>query len=228
MCRDFSVYNRSKVLRILFTFIFLKKTKLMHKFWELRDSKANKLILIKDKTIYKGNPKRGELNKLRSEFGNLGFLDHLFSIPYSYIKRIENQKGKNEIKIFYGKKSEEELIVNDENIKKDIFEFLKKDIPDFQNSSELPSIFKYAKPQFYALLFTSLLFIWTLHYATEIEKGIEYELVGKPGLGALVFGVANFGVFKVTAGYIVLLCIIIYVLVKKLKSRSKVEILKRI
>ena len=87
----------------------------MRKFWKIRDSKSNKLIFIKDQTIYKGNPKQEELNRLNSESTNLAFLESIFSIPYSYIKKIENQRGKNEIKIFYGKDSEEELIIKDKN-----------------------------------------------------------------------------------------------------------------
>ena len=34
----------------------------MNKIWKFNDSKSNKLILIKDKIIYKGNPKDIDLN----------------------------------------------------------------------------------------------------------------------------------------------------------------------
>ena len=65
----------------------------MNKIWKFKESKSNKLILIRDKTIFKGNPNENDLNRLNSETTELTFLKDLFSIPYSYIKKIENQKG---------------------------------------------------------------------------------------------------------------------------------------
>jgi hypothetical protein len=201
----------------------------MNKFWKIKDSKTNKLIFIKDKTIYKGNPKQEELNKLNSESTNLSFLENIFSIPYSYIKVIENQSGKNEIKIFFGKDSEEELIIKDKNTQNEIFEFIKQDNPNFKYSSELPSVLKYAKAQLFALLFTTGIFSWSLYLAIQIESGIEYELVGggNPGITGIVLLIANLGVLKNIVGFIILLAIIIFALTKRLKSRSETEFLKR-
>jgi hypothetical protein len=201
----------------------------MNKFWKIKDSKSNKLIYIKDKTIYKGNPKQEELNRLNSETTNLAFLENLFSIPYSYIKRVENQIEKNEIKIFYGKDSEDELIIKDKNMKKEIFEFIKQDNPTLKYSSELPSVLKYAKAQFFALLFTTGIFLWSLYLAIQIESGVEYELVGggRPGITGIVLAIANLGVLKIVIGFIILLAIILFALTKRLKSRSETEFLKR-
>jgi len=200
----------------------------MQKFWKISDSKSNKLIFIKDKNIYKGNPKQDELNKLNSESKNLPFLEKIFNIPYSHIKKIENQKGQDQIKIFYGNDSEDELIINDKDTKKEIFEFLKQDIPNFKYTSELPSILKYGKGQFFALLFTTGIFIWTLYLAIQIESGIEYEIIGgSSGLTGIILGLANFGVLNVVIGYIVLLSIILFALFKRLKSRTETEFLKR-
>jgi hypothetical protein len=201
----------------------------MQKFWKLEDSTSNKLIFIKDKCIYMGNPKPEELNNLNSESTNLAFLENLFSIPYSYIKKIENQSSKNKIKIFYGQDSDEELIINDKNIKREVFEFLKQDIPEFKYSSELPSKIKYAKAQLLALLTITGIFIWSLYYAIQIESGVEYELVGggSPGITGIVLVIANLGIIKITIGYIVLLGMTIFALMKRLKSRSETEFLKR-
>ncbi|WP_411767594.1 hypothetical protein [Winogradskyella sp. A3E31] len=200
----------------------------MQKFWKIKGSKSNKLIYIKDKTIYKGNPKQEELNKLNAETSNLSFLENLFSIPYSYIKRIENQSGKNEIKIFYGSGSEDELIVKNRVIKQEIFGFLKSDLPNFNYSSKIPSILNYGKAQFFALLFMTGIFVWSLYLAIQIQNGAEYEIIGSGrSITGVVLFLANFGIIKNIIGYIVILFIIIISLVKKLKSRSEMEILKR-
>nr|WP_321230720.1 hypothetical protein [uncultured Psychroserpens sp.] len=200
----------------------------MHKFWKLSDSRSNKLIFIKDKCIYKGNPNPVELNKLNTQSSNLAFLENLLSIPYSYIKSIENQEGKNQIKIFFGKESEEELIINNENTKKEVFNFLKQDNPSFKYSSETPSVLKYAKAPLFALLFISIIFIWSLYLAIKIESGVEYELVrGGASITAIILAIANLGVFKILCGFLFLLVITVFALIKRLSSRSETEFLKR-
>ncbi|MBU2928894.1 hypothetical protein [Winogradskyella psychrotolerans] len=200
----------------------------MLKFWKLSDSKTNKLILVKDNCIYKGNPNPDELNKLNSNSSDLAFLNQLFSIPYSYITSIQNQDGKNEIKIYFGNGSEDELIIKDRSTKKEVFDFLKQDIPHFKYSSELPSVLKYAKPQFFALLFMTALFIWSLYLAIQIENGVEYEIIGGGrSITSIVLAIANLGVLKNIIGYIILLGIISISLFGKLKSRSETEFLIR-
>ncbi|WP_093025855.1 hypothetical protein [Pustulibacterium marinum] len=131
-------------------------------YWNQNNSKANKLIVIKDGVIYKGNPKYEVYNRLTSN-AQLDFLEGLFSIPYNYITAIENQHGKNELKIYYRKDSEEELILEDEQVKNEIFEHLRQELPEFSYSKEHPSLWKYAKPQFFALLIVTGLYIYMLH-----------------------------------------------------------------
>jgi hypothetical protein len=201
----------------------------MQKHWKLRDSKTNKLIVIKDKCIYKGNLKEEVLNRLNTESTNFTFLENLFSIPYSYIKSIENQSGRNEIKIFFGNDSEEELIINDESIKKEVFEFLKQDNPNLKYSSKTPSVLKYAKAQFFALLFTTAIFVASLYLAIQIENGYEYEIVGggSPGIMGIILAIANLGILKNVIGFSVLLGVILIALTRRLKSRSETEFLRR-
>ncbi len=201
----------------------------MQKFWKIRASKFNKLIFIREKTIYKGNPKQDVLDRLNTETTNIEFLKTLFSIPYSYIKRIENQKGKDEIKIFYGNDSEDTLIIKDNTTKIEVFEFLKQDLPNFKYSSELPSVLKYAKAQLFALFFVTAIFLWALYLAVQIESGVEYVLVGggSPGITGIVLVIAHLGVLKISVGFIILLVIVLFALVKRLKSRSETEFLIR-
>jgi hypothetical protein len=198
------------------------------KFWKISDSKRNKLILIKDNTIYKGNPKSEDLSKLNEATTNLDFVEKLFSIPYSYIKEIQNQQGKNEIKIYFGNDSEEELIIKDKNTKAEVFAYLREELPKFSYCSELPSVFKYAKALWFALLFTTGIFIWSMYLALEIENGAQYEIIGSGrGIAGIVLFIANFGSVKIISGYLVLLAIIALRIFTRLKSRSETEFLKR-
>lgn len=201
----------------------------MNKIWKFKESKSNKLILIRDKTIFKGNPNENDLNRLNSETTELTFLKDLFSIPYSYIKKIENQKGKTYIKIFFGNNSKEELNIENENVKNEIFEFLKSENPKLKYTAEIPSVTSYAKAQLFALLSLTIIFIWSLYLAFQIESGVEYEIVGggNPGITGIVLVLANLGSLKIIIGYTILLGLTIFALSKRLKSRSETEILKR-
>jgi hypothetical protein len=201
----------------------------MYKIWKLKESKSNKLILIKDKVIYKGNPKENDLNRINSESTDFTFLKDLFSIPYSYIRRIENQSGKNSIKIFFGNDSEEELHIENQNIKNEFFEFIKTDNQNLKYSTKTPSDFDYAKGQFFALLSITGIFFWSEILALQIENGTKYELVGggSPGITGIVLAIANLGSINIVIGYIILLGITILSLTKKLKSKSETEFLTR-
>ena len=201
----------------------------MDKIWKLKDSKSNKLILIREKIIFKGNPKIDDLNRVNSETKDFSFLKDLFSIPYSYIKQIENQKGKNYIKILFGKHSEEELHIENENIKNEVFEFIKSENQNLKYSTEIPSIVNYAKAQLFALIILTGIFIWSLYLAIEIESGVEYELVGhgNPGITGVVLLIANLGSLKIIIGYVILLVLTIFAIKNKLNSRSETEFLKR-
>lgn len=201
----------------------------MGKLWKLNESKSNKLIVIKENVIYKGNPKIEDLNRVHPETTDFSFLKDLFSIPYSYIRQVEKQKGKNYIKIFFGKDSQEELYIDNEDIRNEIFECIKKENQNLKYSVEVPSVLHYAKAQLFAVLILTGIFIWSLYLSIQIESGVEYELVGhgNPGIAGVVFMIANLGSSTIIMGYVVLLGIAIFALVKRLKSKSETEFLKR-
>ncbi len=195
----------------------------MKRNWRIENSKENKLIIIDKDCIYKGNPVKNGLtnNDITTE--------NLFSIPYAYITKIENQEGKNYVKIYFGDNSEEELIVDNDAVKNEIFDCLKSEITALRYTSELPSKFSYAKAPFFALFFITAIFIWTAYLAIQIESGVEYEVVGarKEGLVAFILGLANFGLLKIIGGYLLLLFFILIGLTRKLKTRSTIQTLKR-
>jgi len=201
----------------------------MKKYWLLKE-KSNQLICIIDDTIYIGNPKNINDPKLVSDIEKGMIPENFFSIPYGYIKSIENQEGKNIIKINFGNDSEEELRIKDQHKKKEIFECLKNDLSKFEYNQQTPSIFKHAKPQIFAIIITTGLFLWTFYLASQIEKGYEYEIVGggRPGITGIILGLAQFGVIKVIFGYLFIISIAIYALTKRLKNRSLTEYLIRI
>ncbi len=205
----------------------------MNKAWKFSESKSDKLILIKNQTIYKGNLEREKINRfsLDTETSSNNEIEkELFSIPYQYIKKIINQKGIKHIKIFFGNDSEEELNIKNEKTKNEIFDFLKNDIKDLKYKSEVPGFFSYSKTQFFAILILTGIFVWSMYYAIEIDKGTVFELRGGsrgPGIGGLVFILANFGKTKLILGYFVFMGLSLLSLFRKLKSRTEREVLYR-
>ncbi len=199
-------------------------------FWKIQDTKQPKLLVVKDQVIYIGKPTQEALNQLHRSNGELSFLKTFLSIPYHYIKRIECQEGKDTLFFSFGNASEESLLIKEHHTRKAIFDFLKADIPNFEYETITPGIFSYAKPQFFALLISSLISLWALYLAVQIENGVVYEVHGRGrglGIAGLVLLLANLGIYKLVIGYLVILGIIIMALRKRLRSRSAIEIIKR-
>lgn len=200
----------------------------MIKFWEIKRTKNIEIVLVNENSIFKSKIKHEELNHFSKLIENQKIPKNLFEIPFSYIKSIENQENKNEIKIYFGKDSEEEIVCKEESLKREIFDYLKENISALEYSKETPSLFKYAKPQLFAIIFTLGLFLWSLYYAIQIENGVEYILEGRAGIGAIMYSIGLLGVVKVVLLFSLLIGIAIYALIRKLNSRSEIEQLKRV
>jgi len=199
----------------------------MIKFWKIKNKKNIDVILVHKTSIFKGKIKPEELNYFSRQLEKKVIPENLFEIPFNYIKKIENQENKNELKIYFGKESEEEIICDNAPLKKEIFNYLREQIADLNYSKETPSIIKYAKPQLFSILFTLGVFLWCLYYAIQIESGVIYELKGTAGLGAIMYSIGLLGVFKVVLLFLLLLGISVYSLIKKTRSRSEIEQLSR-
>lgn len=197
-----------------------------HKVWLSNLRKNDKVILVSDSAIYKGNPK-GDLNLYRLSITEEK-LNGLFSIPYSYITSIENQEKVNYIKIYYGNDLEEELNITDNELKKEIFDYIKNQLPDFKYSKKLPNEFKYVKEPAFAIISIVIFFVWTMYYSVQLNNGVEYELTGgRPGLESIIFSIANLGYLKVVIIYLVLLTVAFIALLKRISTRSETEYLDR-
>ena len=200
----------------------------MYKIWKPTDYKSDKVILIYEKSIYKGNPTNEDIRMLSTEKVDLKILKKLFPIPFSYIKKIINQEGINHIKVYFGRNSEEELNVSNIKLKNEIFDYLKNEIPELKYESKIPSSYKYAKPQIFGIFITTGIFIWAMYFAVQMSNGYEYELVGgSPGLSGIVLAIAHFGITKLIIGYSAILIVGMFSLIKRLKTRTEMQILER-
>ncbi len=148
----------------------------MKKYWFLKDNTY--LIDVSENSIYSGSVKKYIKSELVNKIEREGFPEDIFSVPFSYIKSIENPEGKKSITIFYGDQSEEEVIIENEVVKNEFFGEVQNQLENFEYLKGKPSVFKHAKAQFFAVLFITGIFVWTFYLANEIEKGYQYEVVG--------------------------------------------------
>ena len=199
----------------------------MIKFWSSKNNKNIDVVLIDKNSIHKGKILFEALNNLNKQVENNKIPEGLFSIPFSYIKKIENQEGQKDIKVYFNSDSEEELISKNPITKNEIFNHLREVIPNMNYTKKIPSFFKYVKPQLFAILFTSAIFVWSLYYAIQIENGVEYVLEGRAGLLSLIFSIGLLGKIKVILLFTLLIGIAVYSLLRKNKSRSEIEQLTR-
>ncbi len=200
----------------------------MTKLWKPTAPKSDKVIMLYQQSVYKGNPNEVILHSIYSVTQADELAKSLFGIPYSYIKKIINQQGLPYIKIHFGRGSEEELNISNEHLKNEIFNCLKQDLSKLKFRSEVPSIFKYAKAQIFGILISSGIFAWAMYLAIQMANGTTFELVGgRPGLTGIVLALANFGIPVLLIGYSLILGIALLSLLRKLKTRSETQILER-
>jgi len=201
----------------------------MNKIWKPTEPNSDKLILIRDSCIYKGNPSFEDLNSIKAASINIKKIKGLFGIPFSYIKKIESQKGKNFIKIYLGNDSEENLNITNERLKDEIFDFLKVEFNNFQYKVYTPSFLTYTKPQLFGILILTIIYLSTIYFAFQLSNGYSYELQNSRvgGIIGVLILLAKNGYLKLTLWYSIILGLTIFTLIKKLKFRTEIQVLKR-
>lgn len=199
----------------------------MDKIWKPTGKKSDKLIIIHNNRVCKGSPSADIMNRLRveSEEARNEVLESLHGIPYDYIQAVINQKGVNHIKLVLGKDLEEELFIEDEIVKDEIFEYLKNEFTTFHYTSEIPNALVYVRPKIIGIIVLTAIFLWAAYFAIQMEQGYEYEAAR--GITGIAIGLGTFGIVKLLIGYIVILGLTIFSLVKKLETRSEIQTLKR-
>ena len=187
----------------------------MKSYWFI-EGKTNSIIYIKEQCIYTGKIKEFDKLQILNNLKKGIIPKKLFSIPYAYIKSIESPINSKTITVHYGDNSKEELKMNDINTKNEILDLLKTELFSFEYKKQKPSFFKHLKPQMIAILIMVGLCIWTTYIAFQIEIGYSYEIVGggRPSITHIVLGLAQFGIFKVLAGFLLVISIAIYSFVK--------------
>ena len=193
----------------------------MNKTWVNTGKEEDRIIGFGNDMIYKANPIEELITDYADKIEENELTDDVLRVPFSYIKSIQYQEGKNYIQIFFGQDSEEHLRITDNTKRLEILAHFKQNIPNVDCNFEKYSALKSGKKP---LIVVSLLFAWTLYLAIQIELGYDYELIGHGNsITGVVLGLAYLGVFKVILLFGSFITIAIWSMIKKMRNRPEVH-----
>lgn len=142
------------------------------KYWFIEQKQKILIVLLTNRKIYKGRVGRGDMQlALQKEIGNGKIPESFFPIPYSYIRRVEHVVNGKVIKIQIGKRDEIECKVEPQNVKNEIFSFLKDNLTNVDYQFEDRNWLKSIKKPLIAFVAINLWFFWALYLARMIEDG---------------------------------------------------------
>jgi hypothetical protein len=191
------------------------------KVWTGTEKNDDKVIAFGNQTIYKGNSK---MQDIESALFVLNAKHEppkdLAGFPLSYIREINLTEGKDHIELLFGKDSSEELNIQDEQRRHEIFEYFKNNIPGSEYTLYKPGSVNAGKKPLIAFAVVAAIFSWTLYIALGIEAGNDYDVSGQHynSIAGIVLAMASMGVKKVILIFGSLLAITLFTFIKKARN----------
>jgi len=188
--------------------------------WKTENPKDDKIIAYFNQTIYKGNPKPGEVDQdiLTLKTSNIP-QGNYFGIPLRYISTINLQDGKDYIEVLFRGDSEH-LKISDLQKREEIFEYFKQIIPGNVFFINEYSKLKAGKKPLIALGVLIPVFLWALYIAIEKEQGVDYDVTGQNynSLAGIILVLASLGVKNLVLLFGALFSIAIFSFIRKTKK----------
>lgn len=190
------------------------------KYWKNTDKKELTVLAYTGKTLYKLTPEEDDLQSILRGLDN-GVLpsETNLSVPLIYIREVRHERGRNDFDILFAKNSFEHVRMDDEETVDRVLDFLAAELPAAKTEIRKQSFLKTIKNPLLAFLFVGLLFLYAYSVATEMERGVEYELKGSPNsIGGLIFAISHLGSKKVIFIFSPLLLLTIFFFIRKTKN----------
>jgi len=166
------------------------------KIWSSFEKGDDKIVAYLNGTIYRGNPTIDEIDAIIFNFKMQEIpIKNFTAIPSHYLKQINLDEETSYIEVLFGSESTEHLRIKDTVKKKEIFDYLKSNIPGARFYTDKYSKIRAGKKPLIAICIITLIFLWTFYIADGIENGIEYGVTGdhKNSLAGIVLGLASLG-----------------------------------
>jgi len=144
----------------------------------------------------------------------------LWEIKTRNCKEIRLQDSKPYIEIFWGKSGEEQLRITDDYKRNKLFDLIKADTPDVTFTKEKWNAFRAGRKPMIAFFVVLALFLWTLYYAIQAEKGYVYYIEGGRynSITGIVLAIASLGLAKVIVLFSILLGIALFAFIRKAQN----------
>lgn len=168
----------------------------IEKIWINNDSKGHNIICFNEQIIYRAQIPDASINEVRLQLSRGKISDRLIGIPLGYLSKVKYRKDDSKIKLHYGKKSEDEIHVENTDLRKEIFDYIHYAERKNKLIVKKPSIWSRIKKPFIALAFLSAFFAYTYSIIDGINQGYQYEIVGAPGFLSLALPLAELGLVK--------------------------------
>ena len=182
----------------------------------------DKVIAFINDTIYKANPKTDQETDILASGLRSGSFDStkVWDIKVSHCNEIRLQDGKPFIEIFWDRGGEEQLVISDAYKRYMFFDLIKANAPNARCTTEKWNAFRAGRKPLIAFFVVLGLFLWTLYYAIQAQKGYVYYIEnGRYGsLTGIVLAIASLGLNRVIAICSALLCIALFAFIKKAKN----------
>ena len=115
----------------------------IQKFWISKETETDSIILIANNMIYKGNKSLSKIDNAISQIYSDKIPEGLFSLPFSYIDKIQMQEGKKVIRVTFSKDSTDHMRIEDDHKRNEVFEYLKENIEKAEYEYVEYSMFKW-------------------------------------------------------------------------------------
>lgn len=162
----------------------------IEKTWHNKPAKEDNFIVCTDQKICRLRVGEFDYGIIQNELSK-GVLNAKFTcLPIRYFKKVEYREDDDKLRLYYGKDSEEAILVSDTATRKDIFDYLSANTNPKKVEIKTPSFFQRTKKPLIALCVLIVLFSCVYMLIEELKQGHQYE---GAGLGGLILGLAHLG-----------------------------------
>lgn len=194
------------------------------KYWINPIPKEHSFVVHANRNIYRLKAKPEEIIDLRQELGNGRINDKFLGVPESYLRYIEFQENSPSLTLHYGKDTEDEILISDNGLRREIFEYLREHTSENTFEAKRLSLFSRIRKPAIALLIVLIICSGVGYFLWEAQLGNYYTVEGsRPGLIGLIIGLAELGIIINSLIFLPLMSLCIYLIVRAASKQVLVE-----
>jgi len=166
----------------------------LEKIWFNDVDRDHNFVVFNDNKIYRLKAKPDKLYSIKRELEAGIINEQFFALPLNYIKKVEYRQSDINLRLFYGKKTEDEIRISNTRIREEIFQYLKAKTSYKKSETIQPNILLRIKKPFIALCVVIALFLFVMSIIERAKTGDPYIPQGSRNfIGAIGVYLANLG-----------------------------------